>query len=101
MHDNAHRHVAQSVIDLFIDYAWKTLHHLPYSPDLSPPDFNLFPKLREPLCGTRFGSLDELSLARIQEIRHLKKERHLNIIQKHPNRWQACIKRGGDYIEGL
>ncbi len=39
--------VTQPVIDLFIDYAWETLHHPTYNPDLSPPDFDLFPKLKE------------------------------------------------------
>ncbi len=54
MYDNVRLCVVQSVIDLFIDNAMETLHHPSYSLDLSPPDFDLFPKLKEPLCGARF-----------------------------------------------
>ena len=42
------------------DYGWEVLHHVPYSPDMSPPDFELFPKLKKPICG-RVTSLEELS----------------------------------------
>ncbi len=61
LHDNGCPHVAQSVVDLFIDYAWETPCHQPYSPDLSPPDYDLFPKLKKSLHRTCFGSLDELA----------------------------------------
>ncbi len=42
LHDNGRLHVAQPVVDLFVDYAWVTLRH-------PLPDFHLFPKLKEPL----------------------------------------------------
>ncbi len=29
LYDNARLHVAQPIIDLFIDYAWETLRHSP------------------------------------------------------------------------
>ena len=35
------------------------LPHAPYSPDMSP----LFPKLKEPMCGHRFSSMEEVSAA--------------------------------------
>ncbi len=87
LHNNAHPHIARPVVNLFIDYTWKTLHHPPYSPDSSVSDFDLFPKLKEPLCGTCSGSLDELSLAMTREICHLNKEWLLNRIWKLLDRW--------------
>ncbi len=93
-------HVAQPVVNLFIDYAWETTHHPPYSSKLSPPDFDLFPKLKEPFLGTCFRSLDELLLVVTQEICHLNKELLLNGIQKLPDHWQVCIERGGDLLKG-
>ncbi len=80
---------------------WETLCHAPYSPDLCPPDFNLFLKLKELLRGTGFGSLNDLLLATTREICHLNKEWLSNGIQKLPDYWQVCIERGEDYIEGL
>ncbi|GFV14019.1 histone-lysine N-methyltransferase SETMAR [Trichonephila clavipes] len=35
---------------------WECLHHLPYSPDLTPSDFHLFPALKKNLAGRHFGS---------------------------------------------
>ncbi|PRD23025.1 UNVERIFIED_CONTAM: mariner\T [Trichonephila clavipes] len=39
---------------------WKRLHHPPFSPDLSPSEFYLFPSLRKNLTGRRFGSNAEI-----------------------------------------
>jgi [histone H3]-lysine36 N-dimethyltransferase SETMAR len=36
------------------------LPHPPYSPDLAPSDFFLFPKLKEKLAGQRFASNSEV-----------------------------------------
>ena len=35
---------------------FEVLLHLPYSPDVAPSDFYLFPKLKSNLRGTQFGS---------------------------------------------
>ncbi len=104
LHDECAPPIAQPVIDLFVNYIWETLRYLAYSPDFSLPDFVLFPKLKEPLRGTCFGSLNELPLAVTREIRYLNKKQLLNGIQKLPDRWQMCIEcidQGRDYTEGL
>jgi hypothetical protein len=36
------------------------LHHAPYSPDLAPCDFFLFPKLQHSLKGTHFQSIEDI-----------------------------------------
>jgi hypothetical protein len=68
---------------------------------MSPPDFDLFPKLKKPLCGKRFSSIIEVSNEVTQVIRHINKEGVLTGIQDLPKRWTAVIKHNGDYIEGL
>ena len=45
------------------DLHYKLLEHLPYSPDLAPSDFCLFPKLRLFLAGQRFSSNQEVIAA--------------------------------------
>jgi hypothetical protein len=47
LHDNARPHIAQSVKDIMADYKWEVLPHPAYSPDMSPPDYDLFPKLKK------------------------------------------------------
>jgi histone-lysine N-methyltransferase SETMAR len=51
LHDNAYPLLGKAVTDLLSKYEWEVLSHPPYSPDMSPPDFDLFPKLKEPKIG--------------------------------------------------
>jgi histone-lysine N-methyltransferase SETMAR len=82
-------------------YGWQVLPHPPYSPDMSPPDFDLFPKLKKSLRGERFRSIEEVSNEVIQVIRSIKNEGVLTGIHDLPKLWTALIKHNGDYIEGL
>jgi transposase len=60
-HDNAQPHASGAVSEILEKYGWQVLPHLPNSPDMSPPDFDLFPKLKKQLCGKRFRSIEEVS----------------------------------------
>jgi hypothetical protein len=42
LHNNARPHLGKVVTDLLSKYEWEVLPHAPYSPDTSPPDFDLF-----------------------------------------------------------
>ena len=44
------------------------LPHESYSPDMSSPDFDLFPKLKEHIHGQWFSCLEELSTRTIQHM---------------------------------
>jgi hypothetical protein len=43
---DARPHLGKVVTDLLSKYEWEVLPHVPYSPDMSPPDFDLFHKLK-------------------------------------------------------
>ena len=101
LHDNARPHVGKVVTDLLSKYEWEVLPHASYSPDMSPPDFDLFSKLKEPMRGHRFSSLEEVSAAVTRAIRGLNKSGTLNGIENLPKSWDAVIEKQGDYIEGL
>jgi len=68
---------------------------------MSPPAFDLFPKLKKPLRGKRFRSIEEVSNEVTRVIRRIKNEGVLTAIQDLPKRWTAVMKHNGDYIEGL
>jgi len=68
---------------------------------MSPPAFDLFPKLKKPFRGKRFRSIEEVSNEVTRVIRRIKNEGVLTAIQDLPIRWTAVIKHNGDYIEGL
>ena len=87
--------------DLLSKYEWGLLPHAPYSPDMSPPDFDLFPKLKEPMRGHSFSSLEEVSAAVTRAIRGLNKSGTLIGIENLPKRWDVVIEKQRDYIEGL
>ncbi|XP_076247372.1 protein GVQW3-like [Calliopsis andreniformis] len=46
----------------------------PYSPDLAPCDFFLFPKLKRPMKGRRYATLDEIKTASKEELKKIKKK---------------------------
>jgi hypothetical protein len=77
------------------------LSHPPYSPDMSPPAFDLFPKLKKPLRGKHFRSNEEVSNEVTRVIRRINNEGILTGITDLSKRWTAVIKHNGYYIEGL
>ncbi|GBM72519.1 hypothetical protein AVEN_263464-1 [Araneus ventricosus] len=52
LHDNARPHTARKTQELLQKFKWEVWSHPPYSPDLAPSDYFLFPELKEHLSGT-------------------------------------------------
>ena len=73
----------------------KTVHQPPYSPELAPCDFWLFPKLR----GRRYERIEEMKEAVTKVIDTLTQEDFHGSFQKLFERYK-CIASGGDYFEG-
>ena len=74
----------------------KTVAHPPYSPDLAPCDFCLFPELRS--CG--YETIEEMKEAVTMVIDTLTQEDFHRTFQKLLERYNKCISAGGDYFEG-
>ena len=74
----------------------KTVPYPPYSPDLTPCDFCLFPKLR----GCRHETIEEMKEAGTKVIDTLTQEDFHGAFQKLLERYSKCIAAGGDYFEG-
>src|SRR5258705_9720168 len=64
--DNAPPHRALLVKDVLKDHNIEVLPHPPYSPDLAPSDFWLFPKMKDELRGRHFPSRAALGSAIFQ-----------------------------------
>ena len=56
----------------------KVLNHLPYSPELGPCDFFLFPKLKKKLSGNKNTSRSSLGRAIYQCLQQIPKENYLS-----------------------
>ena len=60
LHDNASSHKCEVVKSFLASEKVKVLNHPPYSPDLSPFDFFLFPRLKKMLSGNKYTSRSSL-----------------------------------------
>ena len=78
----------------------KTVPQPPYSPDLAPCDFWLFPKLKEKLRGCRYETIEEMKEAVTKVIDTLTQEDIHGALQKLLERYNKCIATRGDYFEG-
>ena len=74
----------------------KTLPRLPYSPDVAPSKFCLFPKLG----GRRYETIEEMKEALTKVIDTLTQEDFHGTFQNLLERYNKCIPAGGDYFEG-
>ena len=72
-----------------------TVPQPPYSPDVAPFDFWLFPKLR----GCRYETTEKMKEAVTKVIDTITQEDFHGAFQKLLDRYK-CITAGGDYFEG-
>ena len=66
--DNAPGHNALSVEQLLANKNIIVLEHPPYSPDLAPCDFCLFPKIKSVLKGTHFVSVEDVKAKTVETL---------------------------------
>ena len=67
---------------------------------LSPCDFHLIPKMKEPLRGIRFRTVPEILQAVDRSIRTINTTGAAKVILRLPHRWQRVVHNAGDYTEG-
>ena len=89
-----------SMIRRGLDDAIRDKIHPQYSPDMSPCDYNLFAKVKEPLRGTRYNIRAELIRTIGQPIRNINKDGRTDGVRRLPSIWQKVINKGSDYLEG-
>ncbi|UYV66451.1 hypothetical protein LAZ67_4001721 [Cordylochernes scorpioides] len=70
-HDNAPAHTSLLVRDFLAKNNTLMMPQPPYSPDLPPCDFFLFPKLKRPMKGRRYATLDEIKTASKEELKKI------------------------------
>ena len=94
--DNAPVHNSILVRDYLSKMGIKTVPHPPYSPDVGPCDFWLFPKLR----GCHYETIEEMKEGVMRVIDTLTQEDFHGAFQKLLERHNKCIAAGGDYFKG-
>ncbi|GFX80028.1 putative transposase [Trichonephila clavipes] len=72
----------------------------PYSPDLSPCDFFLFPKLKNHLKGHHFGTLESIQTAVTNQLKAIPISKFHQCYEEWKKRLQRCVASEGSYFEG-
>jgi histone-lysine N-methyltransferase SETMAR len=85
---SAHRPCNNRSINKF---GWDTVTHPPYSPDIAPSDYHLFPELKKHLGGTHFRTGDELKEEVLSYLHSAAGEFYNSGIKKMVHRMQKCI----------
>ena len=93
--DNAPVHTSILVTDYLTKMGINTVPHPPYSLDLAPRDFWLFPKFR----GCRYETIEEMKEAVTKVIDTLTQEDFHGALKKLLELYNKCIAAGGDYLE--
>jgi transposase len=70
-HDNAPAHSSHLIQSFLAKHGNPVVRQAPYSPDMAPCDFWLFPKLKRPLKGSRFDSREDIMRNATKELRNL------------------------------
>ncbi|KYQ53448.1 hypothetical protein ALC60_07423 [Trachymyrmex zeteki] len=67
---------------------------------LAPCDFFLFPKLKLPLRGTRFESIEAIKQNSARELKAIPESAYKKCFDDWKCRWHRCIGANGAYFEG-
>jgi len=99
-HDNALSHTSIAVREFLAHHYIATLPHPPYSPDLCPCDFFLFPKLKTHLKEHHFGTVENAQAAAARALNNISSEDFLHCYEEWQQRWNRYIRSQGAYFEG-
>ena len=99
-HHNAPAHNALSIRQFLAEKNIAVLEKPPYSPDLAPCDFFLFPKLKGIIKGTRFEGVEAIKRAVTTELKGIPEESFQQCTEAWQRRMEKCIRLEEYYFEG-
>jgi len=99
-HDNAPAHASLLIRSYLAKHQTSFAPHPPYSPDLAPADFFLFPKLKTTLKGRRFQTIEEFQENAIRELRAITESAFHVAFKQWKKCWKRCIASRGGYLKG-
>jgi len=91
-HDNAPVH-ASLIRSYLAKHQTSVVPHPPYSPDLAPADFFLFPKLKTTLKGRRFQTIEESQENVIRELHAITGNAFQESFQQLKKCWERCYRQ--------
>lgn len=98
-HDGAPAHTSQLVQQFLTKYEIILVPHPPYSPDMAPCDFFLFPKLKHTLKGHRFEGVESIKQNATRELKSIPQSDYQKCYEQWQYRWAKCVAAEGMYFE--
>lgn len=98
-HDNAPSHTALYVREFLANYSLTMLPQPPYSPDLAPADFFLFPRIKAVLKKTRFENIEAIQIVVTRTLNEVPVNAFQDAYRAWKNRWQKCVNAQAEYFE--
>ena len=98
-HDNAPAHSSAIATAKLVELRYELLPNPPYSSDLAPCDYFLFPNMKKWLDGKRLTSNEEVIAATEAYLAEFDKPYFLDGFKKLEYRRTKCIELKGVYIE--
>jgi hypothetical protein len=68
---------------------------------MSPCDYDLFTKMKEPLRGIRYNTREAIIRAVGRSLLDINRSGRADGVRRLPQIWQKVVHMGGDYIEGM
>ena len=99
LHDKARPHTVRAAIDALETLKFEVLPHSPFSPDLAPSEFHLFPHLKRDDKETHFTSDDEVKQTVTSWNKQRTPEFFFDRMRKLVLGWEKYIERQGVYVE--
>jgi hypothetical protein len=99
-HDSALAHEALAVREFLAKKSITKLDHPPYSPDLAPCDFWLFPELKTVLKGHRFSDIADIQGHATTILQSIPEEEFHKCFEQCKYRPTKYIGAQGNYFEG-
>ena len=94
---NVHAHKSQVAMTAATKFGFEILSHPPYSSNMAPSYFYLFPKLKSHPRGTQYGSNEGVIEIVNEYLRDEEKAICFDEIRKLEQRWAKCIALKVDY----
>ena len=98
-HYNAHAHISHLVQQFLAKHGTAQLQQPPYSSDLAPCDFLLFPRLKKVLKGHRFEATEDIKRNSTKTLLDIPKEEFAKRFKQWQKRWAKCVVAEGNYVE--
>lgn len=99
LHDNAPAHKCDVVQNYLRRFNISQIPYPGYSPDLSPPDYWIFARLKALISGQRYHTLDDLKVAIDNAIQRIPQQEFAQAMAHYPERLCICIAAQGSYFE--